>query len=90
MSSVVYFVSTDEELLSLKEVVVVVEGNSPPRNCNDVDSIENPPLLAPPAIYVVREDILAIRRRDVANIMDSSSGGFIIVGIRRGEELNLK
>ena len=84
MSSVVYFVSTDEELLSLKEVVVV-EGNSPPRNCNDVDSIENPPLLAPPAIYVVREDILAIRRRDVANIMDSSSGSPLIVANRGSE-----
>ena len=64
---------------------MVVEGNSPPP-CNDdvVDSIENP-LLVPPAIYVVREDILlAIRRRDVANIMDSSSRSRIIVATNRG------
>ena len=79
-----YFVSTDEELLSLK-VVVVEEGNSPPpRNIDVVDSIENP-LLAPPAIHVVREDILAIRRRDVANIMDSSSDSRVIIATNEEE-----
>jgi len=36
-------------------------------------------------MYVVREDILAIRRRDVANIMDSSSDSRVIVATNEEE-----